>query len=493
MIISRLLSRSLLSFVVAFLISRYFIAINQLLVTNGQAGVQGFAPESSLPAASVAETSPQEHSERAEGDDDEELALNDLIASTISKWNLSSTTNVQLLLKRIWDKELPYNNETDLAVFYHPIKSGGTTVSAILNGMGKVVPGSQASGYFSYNQLTWDYPTGARDFNNSIQQWWQHHKVLYSHDKFRPYSHHHAPIHHQKVNSNETTEPRQPTKLYKFLRDSLPPTKRIRHLTMVREPLNYVASNMNEWICNNYRYQRKAKKSFLPHALNQTHACYGYTLEQLTQVRIAANTKECLNQTEAQLQQQKSAWRRSICKTVLATNRLDDTPYCASTKAFLQHFPYRQRVLVMLDYYYNVHVTQKNIPTPPFQDIIEGVMEYLGGIDTFNSPDDDMLWFGITERLPESLCLLHYRLQIPWHEMPKERVQECRPTTFWTEESKQTFYASEPLLMDLHRAANAVLDVQVAKMKHEIRSRRGEVAANDTTRYPHVPASCYVP
>ncbi|CAB9508357.1 expressed unknown protein [Seminavis robusta] len=222
---------------------------------------------------------------------------------------------------------------------------------------------------------------------------------------------------------------------------------------------------------------KKAKALNIPKAENDTHACYGYTLKQLTQIRIQSNTKECQNLTDAQLKA-KSTYRRKICLNLIHKQKHDDTPYCASTKAFLQEYQYRSSVLSHLDYapYNDNNVRNKKaVPVEQQNHLLYGVMEYLGGIDTHSN--GDMLWFGITERMTESLCLLHFHLNIlpmmSRTSIPQERVQSCRPTTFWNNSDSQTeFYNKEAIMVQLHRVANAVLDVQLHKMRHKLQQTR---------------------
>ena len=103
---------------------------------------------------------------------------------------------------------------------------------------------------------------------------------------------------------------------------------------------------------------------------------------------------------------------------------------------------------------------------------MEGALEFLGGIDTIddnhNNRSNDMMWVGVTERMHDSMCLLHYQLQLPWVQTPGKRIQSCRPTSYWSPTDKENFYKREPLMLAVSRAANAVLDIHLAKMKYEL-------------------------
>jgi hypothetical protein len=143
---------------------------------------------------------------------------------------------------------------------------------------------------------------------------------------------------------------------------------------------------------------------------------------------------------------------------------------------------------------------------------IEKVEEYtlqdLGGLDTTisaaaNLPEPDFVWFGITERMKvslitgsismtvrvsstysligivpkESTALFYFQFRVaPLPRTPDKRVQECRPNSWWTIENREVVKEREPADYAVWRAANAIMDVRMEKMKMEIRSllRAGE-------------------
>ena len=114
---------------------------------------------------------------------------------------------------------------------------------------------------------------------------------------------------------------------------------------------------------------------------------------------------------------------------------------------------------------------------------VENVEEYtlqdLGGLDLTISgdgdgvgpPEPDFLWFGITERMKESTLLFYFQFKLaPLPKTPVHRIQECRPNSWWTDENKKVVIEREPADYAIWRAANAILDVRVEKMKIEIQS-----------------------
>ncbi|KAL3798854.1 hypothetical protein HJC23_004642 [Cyclotella cryptica] len=93
-------------------------------------------------------------------------------------------------------------------------------------------------------------------------------------------------------------------------------------------------------------------------------------------------------------------------------------------------------------------------------------------IEEFSTYDEpDILWFGITERMMESTCLLFYVLRVPPISVPKSRVVNCSPASWWSAKDREEVKRREEGDYALWRVANAILDVRVEKMRREIRER----------------------
>lgn len=127
---------------------------------------------------------------------------------------------------------------------------------------------------------------------------------------------------------------------------------------------------------------------------------------------------------------------------------------------------------------------------------VETVEEYtlqdLGGLDLTISGDGDgvgpsepdFLWFGITERMKESTVLFYFQFKLaPLTRTPIHRIQECRPTSWWTEENKNVVIEREPADYAVWRAANAIMDVRVKKMELEIQSLLRAGVTKDSLYY----------
>eukprot|EP00957_Ditylum_brightwellii_P080671 6135628-Ditylum_brightwellii.AAC.1 len=49
----------------------------------------------------------------------------------------------------------------------------------------------------------------------------------------------------------------------------------------------------------------------------------------------------------------------------------------------------------------------------------------------------DFIWFGITERMSESMCLFYYTFRLqPSPSIPNARVMDCKPSSWWTDEDR---------------------------------------------------------
>lgn len=73
--------------------------------------------------------------------------------------------------------------------------------------------------------------------------------------------------------------------------------------------------------------------------------------------------------------------------------------------------------------------------------------------------------------MQESMCLFHYQTGLPLIETPKSRFKACRPTSLWSEAEKEQFRTIQVLDDAVHRAANAILDLKLVKMRQDLWSQ----------------------
>jgi hypothetical protein len=127
----------------------------------------------------------------------------------------------------------------------------------------------------------------------------------------------------------------------------------------------------------------------------------------------------------------------------------------------------------------------ENSLTPTYEDVELYTLRDLGGLMDFDETyREDFIWFGITERMQESMCLFYYTLKIdPITAMPYARFKKCRPTSFWEERHVRWINEHETFDYAVWRAGNAILDVRVAAMRLEIQARLDAGESLESIRY----------
>lgn len=362
-----------------------------------------------------------------------------LIDDIILKWNISTEAHKERdLLEKIWNRDIDYKPEEDLIVFFHPMKSGGTSLSMVLESMEGIVPGSDESGHFHFDTFLEEF-----DKIPLKKKWWESRRVLYSHSDFRGYA------------------PEKKPKLGTLLRNKAS-SQRLRHITMVRDPLAFVSSNFYEWYCLLGQWEKYARKYKLPKSASGENGTCAYSLEDRAKARIRFTEEECKDLTKKEL----AALVKRPKKRCMAyhNGQADPTPWCASIPAFLasDDFP---------NYFHNVFADYTHSGREATSaDFIYGALEYLGGLDV-PVKDGAMMWFGITERMDESMCLFHYQTGLTLVETPTHRIKTCRPTSFWSEADKQHYWSGQELDHAVYYAGNAILDLELAKMRQDLWSR----------------------
>jgi hypothetical protein len=382
----------------------------------------------------------------------EEEYLNAVLERILSKYDLRNHSTARSLLNQSWYKERRFDSSTEILYFFHGMKTGGTSLSEVLNTMGGVVPGSHESGHFDshlfYRVLEEARQNQTLSTNTTdLGWWWQDKKLIYSHDFYRFYKHDDPPkTHVRRILKNMGL------------------VKPVRQITIVRDPIHLIASNFNEWFCFVEPTEFEAKKmGILPS--NGIHSCNGYTLADLAPVRVMNAMKGCANKSAAEIAQM-SMWPKLACEAVVANKA--PWAHCYSIHNFLNSHWYEvlfhNKFLAFATYPEDNHTADK---------YVEGALEHLGGLDIPTDADPvlepDMLWMGVTERMKESMCVFHYIFELPYVETPKHRVRPCRPTNYWTEEEKGILKEIEQKAYAVYRSANAILDLQVAKMQYEVR------------------------
>ena len=390
--------------------------------------------------------------------------------------NFSNPDEVVALLTKIleYDEVNKYDPHRNILLFEHPLKTGGTSLSQILKEMGGVIPGSRASGYFNFDEFDESFIVNSTYSSLLEEDKWKEFKVLYS---------------HSQINDGRTYAGKShsgPSKLEKFLQEKMPSTiqRRFRVLTMIRDPLPYVASNMNEWMCHGDAHLRLAIQTLSEDQRQQMqmvhhHPCYGFTFEQLHQIWLEEYVKPyCLyNITNTK---QRNPPNPDTC--ILVKEKKIPMEDCQSVPIFMSSSRFKRYMHDIFGRAYIPEVHQKynnnnlsrskmpaNVSTIEDLDMAQAIGEYehsalerLGGFTA--QGDMYMMWHGITERMAESMCLFHFMVGYPYYETPHARNKQCRPTSYYSEKDKQQFRTSEIVNYAMSRAAHAILDVRMAKL-----------------------------
>ena len=415
------------------------------------------------------------------------------------KWNLTTPHAASLLLRQL-KRANDYDPSTDFLHFHHIAKTGGTSISDILKAMfgDLVMPGSYRSGSFNEKEFHKTILERAQSHTGAVGKFPEY-KVSYGHTRLRP-------MHGQNK-----------TKLAEFFDNYnafLPKPKRIRSLAMIREPTDLRASAHAMAMCalngkvNTYNYWREKR--------NQTRVCTkeeGLDIQQLVGDYHDKVLRTKCNSTAVE---KLDRFEKKICAKGAAS-----MSYCLSASHLLSSPAYdgmrSMYKSLMLRYYADQPMMSNYIGIEKYMSKTHGkfdvqkVEEYtlvdLGGLALVShtvdgmkkllrsfqvsnvthpaSREPDFLWFGITERMTESTCLLFYALNAKPITVPRARVVNCSPTSWWTSQDRAEVQRREHGDYAVWRVANAILDIRLEKMQREINQKLEDEAlsAEDKERY----------
>jgi hypothetical protein len=397
----------------------------------------------SLSVSGSAQQTPNDASPN-EYNNDEIISL----AHSISqKWNLTAPTAPSLLIDQ-FHKPFDYDPHRDFFHFHHLYKSGGTSMSDLMDktiGLPKVgeyyqgiLPGSYRSGDLNHEEALKDIQ---RRLDNGSTLDSLPYKAAYAHTGLRP------------VYGPEATKTGQ---FYlKYL-----PSKRLRVVTMLRDPLDFRASNHAMIMCglnhevevfNKDRVSRGLEKICTPEE--------GLNVSALIDVKIEGILRKCDEESSGTNVKGGNKARQSQCKQ--EREGIDTLEHCRSPSHLLKHAQYEKHYRSMfkgvmgrfhknqnfggtaygrMGYGYESAELSKGysvqaVEEYTLQDLggldlsISGAAPAGGGASTVGREEPDFVWFGITERMKESVVLFYYTFRVrPVQRVPKARVQDCRPT-----------------------------------------------------------------
>lgn len=368
------------------------------------------------------------------------------VESIAKKWGLSESA-IPLLQKQ-GERRVDYNSTSDILAFYHSQKTGGTSLSDVLKKLfpGGVIPGSARSGYF-------DKTSFQTDLEEKPISFWSRQRVLYSHSTLRPYS---------IANDEEINEKK---KLLHQLRHKAKPLaeKKYRLMTLIRDPVTWRASSYYETMCHIGKWIQKRK------IIGDSSECPRVNLTDVAKMRFEQAKTSCETKEE-----------KKNCKSISP----GDFKHCRSIDILLDSGKVANKYNKVFMGDLPQPPSKKDSLTPTYEDVELHTLRDLGGLADFHTTyREDFIWFGITERMQESMCLFYYTLKLDPLPIPHTRFKECRPTDFWEERHFQWVREHEKFDYAIWRAGNAVLDVRLEAMRLEIQARRGAGESLDSIRY----------
>ena len=417
-----------------------------------------------------------------------------LVESIAAKWNLTTPKTIELLLLQ-FHRVNDYNLNTDFFHFHHLYKSGGTSISNLMDrtvGLPKsphgelyyehILPGSYMSGNFDHDEALKDIN---RRLLNKVKGKGRTkredlpYRASYAHTGLRP-----------------VYGPKR-TKTGIFLLDQLPKNKRLRVITMLRDPTDFRASNHAMIMCGlNYevtRFNNKRRDKGLKEVCSPKD---GLNISALVDRKIGDLIEKCHLAKEGKLPKGKKIFPVQVQQCKQEAEGVDTLVHCRSAKNLLASNEYDKHYRSMFKGLMGrFHRGQEFTNSTAYGRMgygfesaektkgysVEAVEEYtlqdLGGLDLTISgagdgvgpPEPDFIWFGITERMKESTILFYYYFKSkPLPKTPIHRIQDCRPNSWWTAQDRDEVKKREPADYAVWRAANAILDVRMEKMKMEV-------------------------
>jgi hypothetical protein len=349
------------------------------------------------------------------------------------------------LLADIIAKSTHYHNETDLLVFEHTMKTGGTSFShELLRVFGRdaLLPGSQESATFNKRIYRGSLPSNTSE---ELYPWWHAKRVMYSHSYF------------QKGRGDSEFEdwfltqiPADP------VANNGHPLKRVLLLSMWRDPIDWLASHFFEWMCGLSDRVKEAARglnaSFVPPTKTPKDdpSCWG-----LTNLTVLADYWH--QHTLPRKCKEGSMGQMSYC-TQFENNGLDPKPHCRSISDFGQSDLFRRKLRDN-----PMHLVGAD-PTELELSLETRALRNMGGLQPNNRVT--VAWLGLTERYDESLVLFRdwmgLALDPTMFSARKMRYKYCRPTSFWsTDDILMMRQLIGPSVL-VHRVAEAILDVRMA-------------------------------
>ena len=243
--------------------------------------------------------------------------------------------------------------------------------------------------------------------------------------------------------------------------------KRIRELGMLREPMALRASAHAMLQC---AINRKVKQFNSQRESEGLGAICtpeeGLNVSALWDERVEQYMSNCPKSSKDDSYEYIDKYNRMLCE-----NGQQSLEHCRGATQLLESGrPYNMAMRALLRGLMGRYTAEEEDKHEVSSEQVEEYTLFdLGGIMNVSN---DFVWFGITERMDESTCLLYYTLRIkPLNQTPTSRVMDCSPTSWWTDENREKVKQMEPSDYAVWRAANAILDIRIMIMQEDIHSK----------------------
>jgi hypothetical protein len=485
-------------------------------------------------------------------------------AAIATRWSLTHPDAIHLLELQFHRKIDQYNPTTDFLHFHHIAKTGGTSISDLMNAtlsplFGGILPGSHRSGEFNSSAIFDILNSSSSSSSSSSTKAELSYVASYAHTRLRPihgpgrtelskfFDEYFALVPKSSSNNNNKLQQQR---------------NKLRSLAMIREPTDLRASTYAMAMCslngrvNDYNYGRKQRG--LQKVCNPND---GLNISSLWDGIVNSAMKKCNSTTLTSNNNSSNSiikmdrYDKFLCKHGPAA-----MDYCRGPSELLNSVQYRIGMRSMYRGLMGRYVGSERMLTPVYHllndpethhhnnnnnkrrldDRVDGaiggdaiiaqgvpaatrgmiqqktehesssnlgsytpaeVERYtlidLGGLNPNNityesdtirqvvnddnnnnnnnndTSEPDFLWFGITERMHESVCLFAYTLSVsmPKQGAPRARIMACPTTSWWTEAHRNEVRSKEPYDYAVWRTANAILDVRIMKMKSDVQQR----------------------
>lgn len=469
----------------------------------------------------------QEDSSSEEGDDhvvhntDGEDSKSTFFINTTeisSRWGLQSTPQIEQLLLRMADTSSSrlhaFQPEKEFAFFQHLHKSGGTSFSNSLyelysdggpnkdypnpdmhvdSGNTFILPKSRVSGELGDSKQVKSIIDGIK---KDIQDKKKDATILnfhvgYSHSGYKA--------------AASTLQMNDLLKYYGSNDDGVIITtdtinnttitdRRLRAMTFVREPVDHRASVMAMAMCGLNRLLQKKR-------IKDPDCGKHVNMSAIVDFGVEEIRSKC----EALPEKERNQKLNERCKKL--ERGIDPMPYCRSANALLRdksiyHKWCSNLLSSAVDEYIDTQdgtipemeeyalatfgrpllqvadeaplESSADDPVDDDEDVVDEDDDFDDDSTVISIPPRDYIFFGITERMHDSMCLFYYTFR---KEPPKKlkgelaftnRVMSCKTNSWWTDEDKAIVREREVGDYAIWRAANVIMDIWLLRVRKEI-------------------------